>query len=187
MIQIRRKVFETNSSSTHALALPKNNIKRKKHISFKIGEFGWGFNKENAADYLYTACVLWDIYKNPSQFYVEKLTEILDRNNINYDLEQTITRVYYQGTEHAWTSLEKGYIDHFGNLDEFLPYIFESDDRVLNFIFGGLVYTGNDNDDLIHGFYDRDKKIIEDEWGFKDNNPHYNPKADDYEWFYKGN
>ena len=60
MIQIRRNVFETNSSSTHSLAVPQDystyNIKKKK-INFHLGSSGRPSKpvKANPADYLYTA------------------------------------------------------------------------------------------------------------------------------------
>jgi len=60
MIQIRRNVFETNSSSTHSLAIPQYyntwNIKKKK-INFHLGSYGRPCKpaKANPADYLYTA------------------------------------------------------------------------------------------------------------------------------------
>lgn len=60
MIQIRRNVFETNSSSTHSLAVPQEyntwNIKKKK-ISFHLGSYGRPCKpvKANPANYLYTA------------------------------------------------------------------------------------------------------------------------------------
>ena len=54
MRQIRNGVFETNSSSTHSIAIPRscNNIN---YISFHIGEFGWEWEEANPADYFYTA------------------------------------------------------------------------------------------------------------------------------------
>ena len=60
MIQIRRNVFETNSSSTHSLAVPQDystyDIKKKK-INFHLGSYGRPCKpvKANPADYLYTA------------------------------------------------------------------------------------------------------------------------------------
>ena len=55
MRQIRKGTFETNSSSTHSLAIPKDSVKYPKSISFHLGEFGWGWEEEDPADYLYTA------------------------------------------------------------------------------------------------------------------------------------
>lgn len=41
MIKIRQNVFETNSSSTHSIAIPKEcDISRLSHIVFGFGEFG---------------------------------------------------------------------------------------------------------------------------------------------------
>ena len=60
MIQIRRNVFEANSSSMHSLAVPQDyntyNIKKKK-INFHLGSYGRPCKpvKANPADYLYTA------------------------------------------------------------------------------------------------------------------------------------
>ena len=60
MIQIRRNVFETNSSSMHSLAVPQDystySIKKKK-INFHLGHYGRPSKpvKANPADYLYTA------------------------------------------------------------------------------------------------------------------------------------
>ena len=60
MIQIRRNVFETNSSSMHSLAVPQdyNTYKiKKKKINFHLGSYGRPCKpvKANPADYLYTA------------------------------------------------------------------------------------------------------------------------------------
>ena len=43
--QIRRGVFETNSSSTHAICIAKGDYNLSKHIDFTIGEFGWENNE----------------------------------------------------------------------------------------------------------------------------------------------
>ena len=56
MLQIRKNVFETNSSSSHALALAKD-ADYKKHpdvVYFNQGEFGWEDEEVSPADYLYT-------------------------------------------------------------------------------------------------------------------------------------
>lgn len=59
--QIRKSVFETNSSSTHAICITKkkDNYKIPKHIDFEFGEFGWMYEEysdtHNKASYLITA------------------------------------------------------------------------------------------------------------------------------------
>ena len=43
MIKIRKNTFETNSSSTHAIAIPKEpNFKKQSHVDFKWEEFYQG-------------------------------------------------------------------------------------------------------------------------------------------------
>ena len=54
MIQIRSSVFETNSSSTHSIAISKKPVVAGKYIRFCIGEFGWANGIADTADYLYT-------------------------------------------------------------------------------------------------------------------------------------
>ena len=54
MKTIRSNVFETNSSSTHSIAIPKN-CEATNFISFHVGDFGWGWEEVDPADYFYTA------------------------------------------------------------------------------------------------------------------------------------
>ena len=54
MKTIRSNVFETNSSSTHSIAIPKN-CETNNFISFHVGDFGWGWEEVDPADYFYTA------------------------------------------------------------------------------------------------------------------------------------
>ena len=58
--QIRRSVYETNSSSTHAICISKNNdYKKRDYIEFETGEFGWEWDTyetvHSKASYLITA------------------------------------------------------------------------------------------------------------------------------------
>ena len=69
MRQIRSSVFETNSSSTHSIAIPRSSPLIK-GIAFQIGEFGWGFNSVDPADYFYTA-----IYETS-----DTLSEVVEKN-----------------------------------------------------------------------------------------------------------
>ena len=64
MKQIRTSVFETNSSSTHSIAISKKPVTIGKYIYFGIGEFGWENDCVNTADYLYTANRLNPITEN---------------------------------------------------------------------------------------------------------------------------
>ena len=88
MIQIRRNVFETNSSSTHSLAIPQDyntyNIKKRK-INFHLGSYGRPCQpvKANPADYLYTAImqdVCWFMWDD--KFTEEARDAIIHSSNV---------------------------------------------------------------------------------------------------------
>ena len=84
MKQIRRSLFETNSSSTHAITIAnnseedfKNNL--PKTLELKLGEFGWEFDRyqtiRDRADYLFTAIV----YNDKVEDYLQKLVDTLKK------------------------------------------------------------------------------------------------------------
>lgn len=88
MIQIRRNVFETNSSSTHSLAVPQEyntyNIKKRK-INFHLGSYDRPRKpvKANPADYLYTAImqdVCWFMWGD--KFTEEARDAIIHSSNV---------------------------------------------------------------------------------------------------------
>ena len=76
MKQIRNGVFETNSSSTHSIAIPRS-CDKQNYISFRIDEFGWGFDEVNPADYFYTAIYETSSTISEAEEKVEKLKDIL--------------------------------------------------------------------------------------------------------------
>ena len=65
MINIRKGLFETNSSSTHAICIGKNNhnLEIPSELTFQVGEFGWEnkvyYDTTTLASYLYTALTAW--------------------------------------------------------------------------------------------------------------------------------
>lgn len=62
MIQIRRGIFETNSSSVHTIAIDERDLDKNKvpkKVTFRLGNYGWGFsNISNLQDYIWTAIVM---------------------------------------------------------------------------------------------------------------------------------
>ena len=190
MRQIRKGTFETNSSSTHSLAIPKDNVKYPKSISFHLGEFGWGWEEENPADYLYTAICYASESKKDFNEKMDFLMSALEENNISYTFEAP-------KWENNGAHLMRGYIDHSEDLAEFLREVFSSEENLLNFVTGGLVFTGNDNcdfDDML--FVNRKEEFVEHElydastktWKTtKYKNPYYKKEYDNYYWFEKGN
>lgn len=82
--QIRSSVFETNSSSTHSIAIPKKPVVTGEYISFSIGEFGWENDCVDTADYLYTAILEQD----DRDELLDKLKDILNNHSIKYKFEE---------------------------------------------------------------------------------------------------
>ena len=188
MISIRHNIFETNSSSTHSLAVPKKVEHIPSDVRFHFGEFGWGLDDcIDPADYLYTGIVTGS--QEIREKYLPKLKEVLERNNIkakyaNYELSS----YKWDGKTEYYVSSDYGFIDHCCELEYFLEWLFEDDDRVLRFISDGLVFTGNDNDNESSFFINRNKKVLYDwETGEDRSNPYFMENCDDYDWFYKGN
>lgn len=163
MIQVRQGVFETNSSSVHSIAIPKElGTIPKTHLIFKFDEFGWGREEVDPCDYLYTAMhefldredFIKGIYHIQNLLNAHGITyEFLDFDEIEYGEEDDD---YYK----------YGYIDHSKGLGPFLADVLGDDNRLLAFLLGGVVHTGNDND-----LYDTE--IPEESWK--------------YDIYYKGN
>lgn len=176
-MQIRSSVFETNSSSTHSIAISKRPVVIGKYINFGIGEFGWENGTADTADYLYTAI----LEQNNSSELLNKLKDILDKYSIEYKFEEPS----YSDYEY----LDYGYIDHGYELGEFLNAVLNNEDLLMRYLFGdSTVYTGNDNQDSDPSGCD-----IADEYYWTEENGKYveklNPYHDsvNYEYFYKGN
>lgn len=179
MIQIRNSVFETNSSSTHSIAISKKNPVIGKYIHFRIGEFGWENDCVDTADYLYTAILEQD----ESDEMLEQLKNILDSYSIEYKFEEP----KYIDNEYGYKWLDYGYVDHSDEAREFIFTILSNEDLLMRYLFGDSnVYTGNDNQApcpsgcniAYEEYYDwgSDKMVA---------NPYHDPK--NYDYFYKGN
>lgn len=183
MIQVRNNVFETNSSSTHSIAISKHPVVIGKAISFRIGEFGWENDIANTADYLYTAI----LEQRNSNELLNKLKDILDKYSIEYHFEEPEYQISSDG-KYKW--MKYGYIDHGYELDEFLNAILSNEDLLMRYLFGNsTVYTGNDNQDCVPSGCN-----IADEYTYEEDengryvevlNPYHDPV--NYEYFYKGN
>ena len=181
--QIRSSVFETNSSSTHSIAISKAPAVIGKYVYFGIGEYGWENDCVNPANYLYTA-ILYVYSSEVAEEKIEHLKRILDKYDVSYEFEEP---EYWTSPDGRYTCLDNGYIDHGNELGEFLEAVFSNEDLLMRYLFGDShVYTGNDNqDDCPSGcnianeeYYDwgKDKMVI---------NPYHDPE--NYEYFYKSN
>lgn len=191
MIQIRAGVFETNSSSTHSIAVPKN-CKATNYVSFHTDEFGWGFYEVDAADYFYTAIYETSYTEEELNEKIERLKDILDTHGIDYYFSEPETHIWHDNYENKdYLCLDDGYIDHGYELKDFVDELLNNSDKLIRFISRGLVFTGNDNSDD-DGFINRNEEFIEDyDWRSKTTtkykNKYYMSNHEDYEWYYKGN
>lgn len=148
MLQIRKSVFETNSSSTHAICISKKEVDREKirgkKIHFELHDFGWEFSTEaNVADYLYTG-ICSAFKREMYEEYLGKLKEILDKHGVEYEFEEP------KWDEDGWLHWDCASIDHGGELFEPLKEILNDEELVLSLLFNSESYvaTGNDNSDL---------------------------------------
>lgn len=152
MIQIRTNCFETNSSSIHALIIPKDttlHIPSSVHLSY--GSYGWGIDTiTDTLNYIYTAC------KDYGQYEVDKLIEYLKSKGVE------------EITESSEQENERNYgIDHYRELP--LAEIFDNESLLDRFIFSddAKVILSNDNlddetitDDLVQPYENDDYDII---------------------------
>lgn len=187
--QIRSSVFETNSSSTHSIAVPRY-CNATDYVSFHTNDFGWRFEEADVADYFYTAIYETSETEAEVNEKLEKLTNILDEHGVEYWFGKPKIHIStYDNKDYFY--LDDGYIDHGYELKEFVNELLNDGDKLIRFISGGLVFTGNDNSDN-DGFINRNEEFIEDyDWhtnkSTKVKNEYYMSNHEDYEWYYKGN
>ena len=148
MKNIRNKVFETNSSSTHSVSIVSNIsgiydsiIPDNGVITLIGGEFGWEWEKFNDAT---TKANYAAVFCQDYPQEVEMLNEVLK--------EQTGAQ------EIIWNLGDRSYIDHQSSWSEDgeAKAIFKSKETLKNWIFNPScwLYTGNDNEPADYNFYD---------------------------------
>lgn len=182
-MKIRKGVFETNSSSTHSIAIAKDKVNNLagRFISFHIGEYGWSEGEYSFPDYMYTA-----LLDNDDMESLDKLKSILDKWGVKYKFEKPIWRFStYNGKDYRY--LDYGYIDHCCEALPIMREILNDEDLLARALFGdSTVYTGNDNgSDYFNMCYCADKKIWDDETNSYIPNP--NNDSEHYDFFFKGN
>ena len=145
MINIRKGLFETNSSSTHAICIGKdnNNLVIPSELTFQVGEFGWEnevyYDVNTLASYLYTALTSWYGGKELTN-HINHIYTLLGHNGCE--------ATFIEPSVGAW-GITDGYIDHSEGLNEFLNKVLSSDKALLRYLFSpdSFIITGNDNDD----------------------------------------
>ena len=163
-------------------------------MSFSIGEFGWGWEEADAADYFYTAIYVTSDTKEEADEKINRLKNILESNNIEYDFGYVDCHEWISDYNcHKYLSLDNGYIDHGYELNDFVEELLNNEDKLLRFLNCGLVFTGNDNSNTEERcFIERNEKYLDDydletRQSFKVKNPYYMSDHEDYDWYFKGN
>ena len=166
--QIRRRCFETNSSSTHAICITKRKTDKDNFpdsVEFNHDEFGWEFEVYedvlNKASYLYQAiCDLCNEDNKKKSEYIDQIYDTLGKYGIECSFDTN------DKDENGWSI---GYIDHGYDTEDFVNAVMNNENRLLRYLFGeSKVITGNDNG------YTFDNYMNEHDFS-------------DYEVYYKGN
>lgn len=141
-IQVRKNVFETNSSSVHTITMSKDWNSHKKNtipekLEFHTSCYGWEVEKYDTpnerASYLYTALAIMsnDTLEDDKRV----ITDILAKHGCE--------AVFEDVPQNSWHSC---YIDHGNELDTFLGVVMSREDALMQYLFGdSCVYTYNDN------------------------------------------
>ena len=163
MKQIRIGVFETNSSSVHAICIATNpeKLDTPKRMAMDFGEFGWGWDRlylpQEKLSYALTA--LFGAYCGDYDFVADKVKELKDWLNedgveyTSWSLSDAVFGKTLYWDDNYWH--HEGYLDHGGDAKEFVDYVFNCKDNMWNFLFteDSFVLTGNDNSES-DGHYD---------------------------------
>lgn len=166
MINIRHGLFETNSSSTHAVCIAKKNddLVIPTDLAFTFGDFGWEerfyYNVEDKASYFYTA--LYNSYDEDIKKNFENI-----KNHIYEVLYDAGCECSFEepkpSTWGKW--LDSGYIDHQNEIDPWLHKIIKNDKMLFRFLFSpdSFIVTGNDNSDWFCEWEDEFNFSVESE------------------------
>lgn len=147
MIQIRKNVFETNSSSVHSVCIANGDrlINIPSSVFFTFGEFGWEvrtlYSVEEKASYLYQA--IFDTTEDNEwlrEKYIENIKQFCENNGVECDFQEYSKDVY-------------GYIDHPEDLNVFVDTVCSDEYMFLKYLFSpdSFIRTANDNSD--YGYF----------------------------------
>lgn len=149
MIQVRNGLFETNSSSTHAIVIATSGIGDidGEHVHFRLDWYGWEHDTldglDSRASYLYTAimCVMCR-NENEEKEIQKKISDMLGQFGVTCSFDSA-EFVRYGGS----TYIENASIDHANECEEFVRNMLNSEWLMIQFLFNNLsfVMTGNDN------------------------------------------
>lgn len=166
--QIRLGIFETNSSSTHALSVSGDALNDvPKDLRFGFGEFGWECevyqDVQTKADYLWTYIFnMWTVREYPkkedgTEDYSQEPTYRPTNEYVAWKAflrqackEAGVENVTFRETPTGNSWFGTGYIDHSYELKDFVKKLGEDKNLLKQFLFcyDSGIETGNDNDDM---------------------------------------
>lgn len=162
----RNNVFETNSSSTHSITVPRKNVANnipmtETSIVVETGEFGWEHaiydTPQEVLSYLFTAICI--NYKQDWKKYTLIIDEILSRYKTGLKItwkEPKFDIEYDNDGNIKYCCLENDYIDHGYKLKKWLEDIFNDNDLLVQTILFGKIETDNDNCPYHIDYHDTD-------------------------------
>ena len=151
--QIRKSIFETNSSSTHSIVIGNNgediyaNLPKK--LEFHGDEFGWEHelytDTQSKADYLFTSL----IYTETPLEYKERIKNILAKWDIEAEFDEIVEKRYESGYICYEIKDKFCYVDHGNGNKDLVKELCEDEVKLMNYLFSDSSYveTSNDNDD----------------------------------------
>jgi hypothetical protein len=155
--QIRSGLFETNSSSVHAICinLGFSLSKLPTELHFEPGEFGWEYgyhdDTQTKASYLYTSILSCNLCKE----YFPKIEKILNKYGIKaifdpVEIETTLS-IYEYGLRVFSNSdvvdkTKSCSVDHGHENLGFITEVCNDENKLMSYLFGdAVVETSNDN------------------------------------------
>lgn len=139
-IKIRSSVFETNSSSVHAMIVTKEETNPSDNVvNFGFGRYGWEEQEyhdvRDKANYFYTAA--YDIYGEDIKYRIENALS-------KYGVK---CRFASPNSGKLW---EDGYVDHSEDAREFVNAMLDNPGMFVRFLFNddSFIHTGNDNSEM---------------------------------------
>lgn len=153
MIKVRNGVFETNSSSVHAIIVSKEKTEVEPYINFVrfgLGDYGWGehiySDSDEKASYFYTAAcsIRGHDVREEIAALLEPYCVVCKFDNPEFE---TYTSSYDGNT---YTYLTNGSIDHDYNCRIFVDAMMSDPEMLIRFLLSNdsFVQTGNDNSDM---------------------------------------
>lgn len=149
--QVRKNIFETNSSSTHSIVVGNNGediyAGLPKKLAFHGDEFGWEHelytDTQSKADYLFTSL----IYTVKPYEYRDRIKEILAKWNIETEFDDIVEIKYESGFTRYEVKNKFCYVDHGDENQDLVKELLEDEAKLMNYLFsdGSYVETSNDN------------------------------------------